>query len=93
LAGLSHEIVAGMVTYPGIAAPQLQVTISREASAARLNSGASFEVGSLTLAGNTGTYIDSPYHYQPDRQTLRGCRLSGWSTCQWRWCGPLAERR
>lgn len=56
-----------METYPGIAAPQLQITVSREASAERLNSGASFEIGSVTLAGNTGTYIDSPYHYHARR--------------------------
>ncbi len=72
---LSHEIAAGMVTYPGIAAPQLQITVSREASAERLNSGASFEIGSLTLAGNTGTYIDSPYHYHADRADLAGLPL------------------
>lgn len=33
---LSHEIAAGMTTYPGIAAPELVVTTSRPASAARL---------------------------------------------------------
>ncbi len=41
---LSHAIISGMVTYPGLAA------------------GVSFEIESLTLAGNTGTYIDSPLH-------------------------------
>jgi kynurenine formamidase len=67
---LSHEIVAGMATYPGIAGPQLRVATSRAASAARLNSGASFEIESLTLMGNTGTYLDSPYHYHADRADL-----------------------
>jgi kynurenine formamidase len=64
---LSHEIVAGMTTYPGLATPRLSVATSREESAARLGSGASFEIESVTLVGNTGTYIDAPYHYHPDR--------------------------
>jgi arylformamidase len=67
---LSHEITAGMVTYPGLAGPQLQITTSRTQSAARLNSGASFEIESLTLVGNTGTYIDSPYHYHAHQADL-----------------------
>jgi kynurenine formamidase len=67
---LSHEIVAGMLTYPDIPRPQLQITISRAKSAARLNSGASFEIESLTLVGNTGTYLDSPYHFHAGRADL-----------------------
>ena len=60
---LSHEISAGMVTYPGLAAPELRAVVSREESAAQLGSGASFEIESLTLVGNTGTYLDAPYHF------------------------------
>jgi arylformamidase len=33
---LSHEITAGMITYPGVAGPRLEVVTSRVASAARL---------------------------------------------------------
>jgi arylformamidase len=72
---LSHEITAGMVTYPGVAGPRLEVTTSRAASAARLGSGASFEIESLTLAGNTGTYLDSPFHYHAGRADLAGLPL------------------
>ncbi len=67
---LSHEIVAGMATYPGIAGPQLQITISRTASAALLRTGVSFEIESLTLVGNTGTYLDAPYHFHADGADL-----------------------
>ena len=67
---LSHEIAPGMVTYRGIAGPQLEVVMSREATAARLGSGVSFEIESLTLTGNTGTYLDSPFHYHADRADL-----------------------
>ncbi|HET8658332.1 MAG TPA: cyclase family protein [Micromonosporaceae bacterium] len=62
---LSHDIVAGMATHPG-----LPGTTSRAASAERLASGASFEIETLTLAGNTGTYIDAPYHYHADRADI-----------------------
>jgi arylformamidase len=67
---LSHEVVAGMTTYPGLAPPELRVVTSREESAARLGTGASFKIESLTLLGNTGTYLDSPYHYHADRADL-----------------------
>jgi arylformamidase len=67
---LSHEIVAGMLTYPGVAAPELSTAVSRAESAERLGGGASFEINSLTLAGNTGTYVDSPYHFHGDRADL-----------------------
>ncbi|MEV8514085.1 cyclase family protein [Dactylosporangium sp. NPDC051484] len=30
----------------------------------------SFEIESLTLVGNTGTYLDAPYHYYEDRADL-----------------------
>jgi kynurenine formamidase len=72
---LSHRVVAGMLTYPGLAAPRLDVAVSREESAARLGSGASFEIGSLTLVGNTGTYLDSPYHFHADRADVAAVPL------------------
>jgi kynurenine formamidase len=72
---LSHEITAGMTTYPGLAVPELQTVTSRSESAARLGSGASFEINSITLVGNTGTYVDSPYHFHADRADLAGLPL------------------
>ena len=67
---LAHEIVPGMTTYPGLAAPELRVAISRETSADRLGTGVSFEIETMTLLGNTGTYVDSPYHFHADRADL-----------------------
>lgn len=64
---LSHEIVAGMTTYPGVIEPELSIATSRADSAAKLGTGVSFEIETLTLAGNTGTYLDAPYHYHADR--------------------------
>jgi kynurenine formamidase len=67
---LSHEIVAGMVTYPGLAGPELRTVIARDDSATRLADGVSFEIESLTLVGNTGTYLDSPFHFHADLADL-----------------------
>jgi len=64
---LSHEIVSGMRTYPGFAGPRLQTVVSRKASAERLGSGVSLEIASITLVGNTGTYVDAPFHFHADR--------------------------
>src|SRR5690348_6911865 len=75
LIDLSHEIVAGMTTYPGLAGPTLGTVVSRQESAARLGTGASFEIESLTLVGNTGTYLDSPYHYHAGRADVAGLPL------------------
>src|SRR5262245_9353696 len=59
-----------MVTYPGIAGPRLQVVTSRAESAARLAPGVSFEIDSVTRVGNTGTYLDSPFHYHAERADI-----------------------
>src|SRR6266511_5038916 len=64
-----------MRTYPGLAVPSLQVAVSRDESAARLDTGVSFEIESLTLVGNTGTYLDSPYHFHAERADLAGLPL------------------
>jgi kynurenine formamidase len=75
IADLSHEIAAGMVTYPGLAPPELRTVITREDSAVRLASGVSFEIESLTLVGNTGTYIDSPHHFHAEMADLAALPL------------------
>jgi arylformamidase len=72
---LSHEVVPGMTTYPGLAPPELRVAISREESAERLGTGLSFEIDALTLLGNTGTYVDSPFHFHADRADLAALPL------------------
>ncbi len=73
---LSHEISAGMVTYPGIAAPEVRTMVSRAETAARLAPGVSFEIEALTLAGNTGTYLDSPFHYHAGLADVAAVPLS-----------------
>ena len=67
---LSHRIEPGMRTYPGLDPPELRTVISRNDSQQRLASGVSFEIEALTLVGNTGTYLDAPFHYHRDRADL-----------------------
>ncbi|MBB6344249.1 cyclase family protein [Nonomuraea muscovyensis] len=59
---LSHRIVAGMVTYPGVPGPVLGTHLSREDSRQVYAPGTEFEIGTITLAANTGTYLDTPHH-------------------------------
>jgi kynurenine formamidase len=72
---LSHPISAGMQTYPGLEPPQLRTVISRDAAAQRLGTGAGFEIEALTLVGNTGTYLDAPFHFHADRADIAGIPL------------------
>src|SRR5690606_15842072 len=72
---LSHPITEGMVTYPGIPGPSLGVHLSREESREHYAPGTEFHIGTVTLAGNTGTYVDSPYHRYPDGADLAGVPL------------------
>jgi arylformamidase len=62
LVDLSHPIDAGMVTYPGLPAPEIRHHLAREASRGRYAPGVEFQIDMITLCGNTGTYIDSPFH-------------------------------
>lgn len=63
---LSHPVVAGMTTYPGLPAPEITTYIGREESAARLSGGESFHIGRIDMVANTGTYLDSPFHFHAD---------------------------
>lgn len=62
LVDLSHIIRAGMVTYPGLPAPVVTPHLTREASRALYARGTEFAMDLVTMIGNTGTYLDSPYH-------------------------------
>jgi kynurenine formamidase len=59
---LSHPIVPGMKTYPGLPEPRVEVLVDYEASRERYQHKAEFFIASLHLCGNTGTYVDSPRH-------------------------------
>jgi kynurenine formamidase len=75
LVDLSHVIEAGMTTYPGLPAPVIKDVLSREASRERYAPGTEFLISEVLLCGNTGTYVDSPFHRYPDGADLAGLAL------------------
>ncbi|WP_127792380.1 cyclase family protein [Agromyces sp. LHK192] len=62
LVDLSHPIREGLVTYPGIPAPSITPHLTRAASRSHYAPGTEFQIDVIHLAGNTGTYLDSPFH-------------------------------
>lgn len=72
---LSHRITEGMLTYPGVPGPRLGVHLSREASREVYAPGTEFHIGTVELAANTGTYLDTPYHRYPEGPDLSGVPL------------------
>jgi len=62
LIDVSHEIEAGLVTYPGLPAPAVSDFLSREASRSHYAEGTTFQIGRIEMVANTGTYLDSPFH-------------------------------
>ena len=75
LVDLSHTISAGLVTYPGIPVPTIRPHLTREASRSHYAEGTEFALDVITLAGNSGTYLDSPYHRYPDGADLAELEL------------------
>jgi arylformamidase len=75
LVELSHVIRAGMVTYPGLPVPEITPHLTREASRASYGPETEFAIDRLTLIGNTGTYLDAPYHRFADGADLSGIPL------------------
>ena len=59
---LSHAIRDGMPAYPGLPAPRIGCYLDHEQSRARYQGRAEFYLGSAEMSGNTGTYLDSPFH-------------------------------
>ncbi|MEU1385360.1 MULTISPECIES: cyclase family protein [unclassified Nonomuraea] len=73
---LSHRITEGMTTYPGVPGPTLGTHLSREDSREVYAPGTEFEIGVITLAANTGTYLDTPHHRYAGGQDLAQVPLS-----------------
>lgn len=75
LIDLSHTVEAGMITYKGLPAPLICDFLSREASRAIYAEGTEFHIGKIELVGNTGTYVDSPFHRFADGLDLAALPL------------------
>ncbi len=76
LVELSHVIRAGLITYPGLPGPAITPYLTREASRDHYAPGTEFAIDQLTMLGNTGTYLDAPYHRYPDGADLSSIPLA-----------------
>jgi kynurenine formamidase len=72
---LSHVITAGMVTSPGLPGPEITPYLTRLASRGVYAPGTEFAIDRISMLGNTGTYLDSPYHRYADGADLAGLSL------------------
>jgi kynurenine formamidase len=73
---LSHVIVAGMMTYPGLPGPEIVPHLTREDSRKVYAPGTEFAIDRISMLGNTGTYLDSPFHRYADGADLAGLALA-----------------
>jgi arylformamidase len=72
---LSHTIRAGLITYPGLPAPTITPHLTREDSRAKYAPGTEFAMDVIHMIGNTGTYLDSPFHRYAEGADLAGLPL------------------
>ena len=70
LIDLSHTIEHGLITYHGLPAPIICDYWSREQSRQHYAKGTEFQIGKIEMVGNTGTYLDSPFHRFADGKDL-----------------------
>jgi len=75
LVDLSHTIENGTRTYPGLPAPAISEFLSREDSRRTYAPGTEFSIGRIDMVGNTGTYLDSPFHRYPAGDDLAALTL------------------
>lgn len=75
LVDLSHPIHDGMVTYPGLPAPQMSTHLSRQESRSHYEEGTTFHIGRIDMVANTGTYLDAPFHRHADGVDVSGLPL------------------
>jgi arylformamidase len=76
LVDLSHVITAGLITYPGLPGPEVTPHLTRAGSREHYAPGVEFAIDRVSMVGNTGTYLDSPYHRYADGTDLAGLPLT-----------------
>jgi arylformamidase len=74
---LSHQLEPGMPSYPGLPEPQFRTWFTHADSAERhlYAEGTTFQIATYELGGNTGTYLDAPFHRHPAEPDLAGLPL------------------
>lgn len=76
LIDLTHPIVPGMVTYPGLPEPVMSDYLDFESSRAHYAAGTEFRIGRVELITSTGTYMDSPAHRFPIGEDIASLELA-----------------
>ncbi|GAB4050381.1 cyclase family protein [Catellatospora paridis] len=64
-----------MITYPGLPGPEITPHLTRKASRASYAAGTEFAIDRISFVGNTGTYVDSPFHRYEHGTDLAGLAL------------------
>ena len=64
---LSHKLAPGMPAYPSLPVPQFDVFLAHDdvSQSSRYAPGTTFQIACYQLGGNTGTYVDAPFHRHP----------------------------
>jgi arylformamidase len=75
LLDLSHPIEDGMAAYPGLPPARVFTILGHDESRGRYEERAEFLLGGVELAGNTGTYLDAPFHRFREREDLAALPL------------------
>ena len=75
LVDLSHVIEPGMQTYPGLPGPAICDYLTRDESRTRYAGGTTFQIGRIDMVGNTGTYVDVPFHRYEEGADLANTAL------------------
>src|SRR4051812_23413483 len=75
LVDLSHTIEEGLITYKGLPAPIVCDFLSREESRSHYAPGTEFAIHRIELVGNTGTYLDAPFHRYAEGRDIADLRL------------------
>jgi arylformamidase len=74
---LSHRLEPGMPAYPGLPVPKFHTFLAHgdATQQTRYALGTTFQIASYELGGNTGTYVDAPFHRHPGGADLAGVPL------------------
>jgi len=93
LVDLSHEISEGLLTYPGLPAPEISDFMSRRDSAGKYAEGTTFQIGRIDMVANTGTYMDSPFHRYAEGRDMASLELERTACLPGRLFEAPADRR
>jgi arylformamidase len=76
LIDLNHVVEANMVTYPGLPGPLITSHLTRAQSRTMYAEDTEFAIDRISMIGNTGTYLDSPFHRYADGADLSALPLT-----------------